>query len=198
MSADPYLYPGTDVLINKRHIKDADELRRFEYSMAAIGTPDAVAYASSRKAVDERAWRGVHRRLFQDVYPWAGKYRTVSLAKGTTAFAPLRVVASGYADKQIFPAFRQAVRAGQGVKERVIDALAECWGELNYLHPFREGNGRSTQIIVAELARRNGWAIDWRSVDQQEEIAAARAATETQYRPHAVLLDRAFEPLKRD
>jgi cell filamentation protein len=120
--------------------------------------------------------RGIHRRLFEGIYTWAGKYRTVEIAKGRTVFAPVRAL-KGYADRDILPVFAEKAR-GSLDAAGFYTALAECWGELNFLHPFREGNGRATQIFVAALAPRHGQTINWSLVDRSVEISAAQAAAE--------------------
>ena len=72
--------------------------------------------------------------------------------------------------------------------EAFAAALAKCWGELNFLHPFREGNGRSTQIFVAALTKRHGREIDWAKVGYADEIAAAKAAARTDYAPYTAVI----------
>ena len=131
-----------------------------------------------------------HRHLFGELYAWAGKFLTVELAKGETAFAPAAVL-HGWADQQILPVFQQEARR-TGTAEIYALALAKCWGELNFLHPFREGNGRSTQIFVAALTERQGWSLDWAKVARDQEIAAAQAAARTDYAPYSALILKAL------
>jgi cell filamentation protein len=71
--------------------------------------------------------------------------------------------------------------------------LAECWGELNFLHPFREGNGRTTQIFVMAWAHRHGRTINWSRVDRRDEIRAAVAASNKDYQPYVTLLGGVLE-----
>jgi cell filamentation protein len=142
--------------------------------------------------------RGIHRVLFRNLYTWAGKLRTVEMQKGSTGFAPARSLA-GYADREILPMFRARALAASDDDDLFAIALAECWGELNFLHPFREGNGRATQIFVTALAHRHNRTIVWSHVDRAEEIAAAQAAARKNYQRYASLLTNAPEvwPLQR-
>lgn len=188
---DHYLYPdGSQVLINLLDIRDRDTLQRVEYHLAALNAPDALAYADRTKSINSTTWRGIHRRLFGDLYIWAGKFRVVDLAKGQTVFAPPGVLRT-WADREILPLFAKAATAASG-REDVIKALSSCWGELNFLHPFREGNGRATQILVTALARRHGHSIDWRLIDYLTEIRAAKAAQRKDYGGYVAILGEAL------
>ena len=193
MPGDRYLFPGTAVLKNKLGIRDADQLQAIEFQETALRAPDALEYARRRGTLDEPSWRGIHRILFRNVYSGAGKLRTVELSKGGTAFAPVRAP-SGYADRHILPAFRVTATDAGSDDRKFAAALAECWGELNFLHPFREGNGRATQFFVMALAQWHGRTIDWRKVDRAAEIAAAQAAANKNYQPYADLLAEVMEP----
>jgi cell filamentation protein len=193
MAGDPYLYPRSSVLKNKQDIRDAEQLRQWEYEATAANTPLAVDYAINRSQLGEAAWRGIHRILFRDVYTWAGNFRTVPLAKAGTAFAPVRTVHGRYADRTILPAFRQAAKRAGNDDSRFAAALAEAWGELNFLHPFREGNGRSTQIFVLALAHHRGRRLDLAKIGRSAEIAAAKQANNGNYVPYQELIERSLD-----
>jgi cell filamentation protein len=80
--ADPYVYPGTQVLINKEDIRDAEELAVFERVMSAQRMSEQLPAVE----ISAAGYRALHRHLFQDVYEWAGEPRTVALAKGSSMF----------------------------------------------------------------------------------------------------------------
>ena len=193
MAADPYVYPGTDVLENKLGIRDAQRLQLVEYQETALRTREALDYGERRRKLDEQCWRGIHRILFQNIYRWAGRLRTVELSKSGNMFAPVRAL-SGYADRHVLPHFQTRARAAAADNIQFAEALAECWGELNFLHPFREGNGRATQLFVTLLARQHSRHIEWSKVDRQQEIAAAVAAGTKDYIPYRDLLIDAMTP----
>lgn len=192
MSQDPYLYSGTHVLRNKPGIRDHVQLQALEYLETAACTGEAIDYAHKHRRLDEQCWRGIHRILFANIYDWAGKLRTVEMSKGTSVFAPVMAL-RGYADREILPKFKTAARQAGDDDNLFIAALAECWGELNFLHPFREGNGRSTQIFIAALAHRSGRQIEWSRIDKAMEIASAIAAGAKDYQGYERLLKRAIE-----
>lgn len=187
MAADPYLDPASGVLTNKLGISDAGSLQLAEYALAHKAAPEALKYADGVAELDEAALKKIHQILFGDVYEWAGEVRKTPLAKGNTVFAPIRAL-HGYADREILPRFKeQATKAGSDTSQFVA-ALSEAWGELNALHSFREGNGRTTQIFVTALAHRYGRDIDWRKVAREDELTAAAAAMKLDYSGYSKLL----------
>lgn len=102
----------------------------------------------------------IHEYLFQDVYDFAGKMRSVNIAKGNFRFAPLI-----YLDD----ALKNIEKMPQDTYEHIIDKYVE----MNVAHPFREGNGRSTRIwLDAILKKEIGKVIDWSNVDKEDYLAA--------------------------
>jgi cell filamentation protein, protein adenylyltransferase len=79
---DPYVYAGTDVLRNKEDIRDAHELQAFE----RMATANRLETLPDNIAISAEGFREIHRYIFQDVYDWAGKERTVDIAKNTDLF----------------------------------------------------------------------------------------------------------------
>ena len=102
----------------------------------------------------------IHRYLFEDIYEFAGKIRTVNLAKGNFRFAPLM--------------YLQAALENIGkMPQSDFDEIVEKYVEMNIAHPFREGNGRSTRIwldhiLKAELQK----VVDWSKVDKEDFLLA--------------------------
>lgn len=102
----------------------------------------------------------IHGYLFQDVYDFAGKMRSVNIAKGNFRFAPLI-----YLDD----ALKNIEKMPQDTYEHIIDKYVE----MNVAHPFREGNGRSARIwLDAILKKEIGKVIDWSNVDKEDYLAA--------------------------
>ena len=153
----------TWVLRNNVGARTWGQLQHLEGQFAALRAITARS-AGVPATFDLDGLRAVHRHLFQDVYPWAGQIRTVNIAKGGGYFT---------APEQIEPVMSQL--AGliaqhdnlRGIAPtRVPAALARIYGEINNLHPFREGNGRTGREFVAALARESGHRIDWDLVAQ--------------------------------
>ncbi|MDH5641035.1 MAG: Fic family protein [Nitrospira sp.] len=152
--SDPYVYPGTDVLINKRNIRDADALERFERVMSRRRAREPLFDLP----ITYEGYRAVHKHLFQDVYHWAGQSRTVSLAKGATFFGPPDFVESEM--KKRFDLLEKE-RTLKGLRKAdFAKRAAEHLGEINAIHPFREGNGRAQRYFLKLLARQAGHKLD--------------------------------------
>ena len=102
----------------------------------------------------------IHRCLFQDVYPFAGKIRTVNIAKGDFRFAPL---------KYLEPSLESIEKMSQSTFDEIIDKYVE----MNVAHPFREGNGRSMRIWLDHILKvERGEVIDWSKVDKEDYLLA--------------------------
>ena len=102
----------------------------------------------------------IHRILFEDIYDFAGKIRTVNLAKGSFRFAP-----PIYLDA----ALQNIDKMPQGN----FDPIVEKYVEMNIAHPFREGNGRATRIwLDCMLKKELGMVVDWSMVDKEDYLLA--------------------------
>lgn len=123
--------------------------------------------------------RAVHRHLFQDVYDWAGQIRTVDIrknAEGAEFFVPVAMIerSAGYAAE----ALREDTFLRELPHEELVERLAFHYDQFNYLHPFREGNGRTQRIFWSRVVQDAGCALDWRTVEGTVNDAACRAAAE--------------------
>ena len=171
---DTYCYPGTEILRNKADIRDKQQLAQFEYRKTAEHSME-LRESPVAGQFDLLHLQAIHYFLFQDLYAWAGKIRTVDIAKGATPFAHHAVIQS-YADKYLFPAIaRDNLLAGLD-KPTFVKRLAYHYAEINALHPFSEGNGRSTRQFVEQLARHAGFDLDYTKVSQKTWIDAATAS----------------------
>ena len=166
-----YCYPGTRVLRNRLGIRDAGTLASAERDFsslraAAIDKGDA----NIAETFDSDYLRAIHRYLFGDVYDWAGEYRTVNISKGSVfCMWP-------YIGEQLDALF--GMLAGEGLleglpPEAMAARLAFYLGEINAIHPFREGNGRAQRAFVRQLAKRDGYLLSFAGVSDAEMVAAS-------------------------
>ncbi|MDQ6436149.1 Fic family protein [Mesorhizobium sp. LHD-90] len=163
---DPYCYPGTTVLKNRLGLSDQAALDAFEADVVTQrGTEPLPAGRFSPSH-----FRAVHRHLFQDVYSWAGRHRTVRIAKDGSMFcypehidAQLRSLFGWLRDHDHLAGLDAASFARQG---------AHFLGELNAIHAFREGNGRTQMAFFAMLADRSGHPFDLGRLDPEKFLAA--------------------------
>jgi len=175
MSDDPYVYPGTTVLRNKLGIRDAAKLDHAERRLVV----DRIAEGIPTGDFDLAHLKAIHRHLFQDIYAWAGKLRTVEISKGGSQFMFRQYIETGMADvhKRIVKAHTFA-----GTSPSQFAASASIIiGDVNHIHPFREGNGRTQLHYLKQLAERAGHSLDLRKLDPQQWIGASKAANRAEY-----------------
>lgn len=102
----------------------------------------------------------IHKYLFDEIYDFAGKLRTVNIAKGNFRFAPLMYIESALKNIDEMP-------------QSNFDEIIEKYVEMNIAHPFREGNGRSTRIWLDHMLKTEiGKVIDWSKVDKEDYLLA--------------------------
>jgi cell filamentation protein len=153
-TVDPYCYPGTTVLRNIPDIHDPKALAEFE----AVSTVQRADEPLPVGRLSVRHYRAIHHHLFQDVYAWAGKFRTVRLSKEGSAFCYPENIAREM--QRLFGDLRRR-RHLKGVSAEVFAlAAAHFLATLNAIHPFREGNGRTQTSFLALLADRAGHPLN--------------------------------------
>ena len=175
---DPYLIPGTNVLRNLVGARSANDLAvaeadlSFARAVELLDTPVPVTN-------DLRELCAIHRHLFQDVYEWAGEPRTVDVRKdvpGADFFLPWSYIENAAAicfDELADERFLVGLS-----RSEFVERLAFHFEKINYLHPFREGNGRTQRVFWNRLALAAGWQLDWRPVQGEENHTAARAGSD--------------------
>lgn len=134
---DPYCYKGTFVLKNRAGIRDAATLEAFEVEMSSLRAQEPLPSGRFGAA----HYCTVHHHLFQDVYRWAGRYRTVRTGKGGNWFCYPEHI-KRYMKKVFNKLETESFEPSSGAAEFVV-AAADFLAELNAIHPFREGNGRA-------------------------------------------------------
>lgn len=130
----------------------------------------------------------IHRHLFKDVYDWAGEIRTVDISKDNTRFCSVGRI-EPEADK-LFRALSQACWLEGLERAALVARSAEFFGDLNVIHPFREGNGRAQRILFEHIIVNAGYEISWWVVDEAEWIQANIAAVVCDYTALAGIFDR--------
>jgi cell filamentation protein len=166
MSGDPYLYPGTQTLRNNYGIRDADELDRAErlISRAAMRAPLLPPAEMTPEGLQR-----IHRHIFGRIYPWGGEFRTINLQKivtddKTVAFERGHLVKPAIA--RFFGELREDnYLRGLDASTFAYRAAAVYVEDLNFIHPFREGNGRASRAFLEQLARQAGHELDQSRID---------------------------------
>ena len=122
-------------------------------------------------------YRAIHRQLFADIYNWAGEIRTINIEKDSTKFCEYRFIETEA--QRIFSELRgENLLSDAADKDTYLTRLAYYYSELNMLHPFREGNGRTLRTFISILAmNNNNYAFAWDKMDPRENIEACAYAS---------------------
>lgn len=169
MAADPYTYPGTDTLRNRLGITDDKELSQRERLVTRARATEAARMDFPLTA---DGYRALHKHLFQDLYDWAGKDRTVNIGKGGSLFAAAPYVSNGLDAVFKDIAGKDNLKGLQ--RAEFFDRLGNHLNELNAVHPFREGNGRTMRVHAAQIARQAGHPIRIASIDERAWMDGSR------------------------
>lgn len=179
---DPYCYPNSSVLKNKALLRSQAELDEFETAMtfarAEEPLPPGRFSASHYKAI--------HHHIFQDVYAWAGKYRTVRLTKGASTFCYPEHISREM--NRIFSWLKNEGHIKRSPADEFFARVAHFLAELNAIHPFREGNGRTQLTFFVLLSDNAGHAINLERLDPNAVLEPMIASFNGNERPLAELL----------
>ena len=149
-------------LENKLDITDAVELARAEEKISKTKALKLFTsgYLNTLAAGTFESLAEIHRYLFDEIYSFAGKIRTVNMAKGNFRFAPVMYL-------------EQALKHIEAMPQSTCNEIIEKYVEMNIAHPFREGNGRSTRIWLDLILKTElGKVIDWSQVDKNDYLLA--------------------------
>ena len=149
-------------LENKLGIKSSAELAREE---ERISKKKAVELFENGMLENLEAGKfqtlcGIHKYLFDDIYDFAGKIRTVNISKGNFRFAPLMYLET-------------AIKNVDKMPQNTFDEIVEKYVEMNIVHPFREGNGRSMRIWLDMMLKKQiGQVVDWSKIEKEDYLMA--------------------------
>lgn len=150
------------VLENKLNITDQIELNKAEEKISKIKAKKLFDSGKIEK-IKVGTFAGlkqIHKYLFEDIYDFAGKLRTVNIAKGNFRFAPLMYLA-------------QSLKQIDKMPQSNFDEIVEKYVEMNVAHPFREGNGRATRIWLDLIFKKElKKVVDWNKIDKADYLSA--------------------------
>ncbi len=165
-----YCYPDSNVLKNKLNIRDNKLLKTAEEEITLIKQMELLK--NPIKGNFSRAHlMNIHKFIFEDIYPFAGKIRREQISKADTMFYPPNLI-DRELDK-VFAKIKEKNMLRETDEEKVFDNLAYVMAELNIIHPFREGNGRSIREFIRLMAKRMGCDLNWGNVDKEELLEAS-------------------------
>jgi len=185
MPEDPYTDPVTGALRNRLGLRTAEELQAAEREI----THAALIFLKESPvppSYDLRHLCAIHRRIFGDVYDWAGQLRTVAIAKGSWFCLPQYIESSA---AEIFRALHGEDLLRGLPRDVFTERLTYYLGEVNAVHPFREGNGRAQRAFFEQLTSDAGFILDWQHLDADRNIAASAAIMHGDPAPMRKMLD---------
>lgn len=172
-------YEGTTCLINKFGITNEKQLEKIEADIT-FAKASELEENPIKGNFDLEHYKAIHNFLFEDIYDWAGKLRTVNISKKGTVFADI------YELETLFIKCFNRIKSNNYFQnlsfENFINNMVDLYCTLNILHPFREGNGRTERIFITQLLRLNGYDINFSEIDSDylmiSTIQAAHGITD--------------------
>jgi cell filamentation protein len=185
--SDPYCYLGGGVLRNRLDLREQAELDAFEALIAAQRSEEALP----RGRLSYGHYRAIHRHLFQDIFEWAGKVCTVRISKGGSMFCyPEHIEAEM---RRVFDSLRRSRYLRFLSNTEFARQSAHILAELNAIHPFREGNGRTQLVFLTLLADRAGHPIALERMGPARMLAAMVASFKSDEAPLEALIEGLLE-----
>jgi len=182
MVVDPYFDESIGDLRNLLGATSSEELRDKE-AQVVFANETELENINIPRSHDADELLAIHKQLFKGVYDWAGKIRTVDIKKNADEAEFFLIVSKlPTAFEFIFNELRERNYLDNLSREDFIEQLAYFYDQLNYIHPFREGNGRTQRIFWSRLAENAGYEIEWDKIVGDENDTASRLAAEKEDR----------------
>jgi cell filamentation protein len=173
-----FLYPGTTVLKNKKDYKNQADLDNFERGATSIRIEELKSNPINGD-FNLAHMQSIHQQVFKDVYEWAGQTRPFNIAKPTTGGGQVKFTDFNEI-KNKADVIQNDIKAADYLrgtnKAEFSDKIGDIYKEVNDLHPFREGNGRTARVFMEQLANGAGYELNYSGVTKQEWNSAAKAA----------------------
>jgi len=184
-----YCYPNSNTLKNKLNIMDAYQLEDAERKITSLLSMEALQ-KGIRGKFDFNHLKRIHKYLFNDIYDWAGKMRLVNISKGNqfckVEFIEMQM--NEVLDKLSNENYLRDIP----IKKELASRLAYYFGEINAIHPFREGNGRCQRLFLQLLCDSLGYELDFTGISQSEMLEASDKSFKLDYDLLESLLERSL------
>jgi cell filamentation protein len=187
---DHYTDFETGVLKNLLGITSQEELDEAEADITAAAIA-AIPEEPPLGDFDLEHLQNIHWELFNAIYDWAGEIRDVEISKDNTRFANSDAIESAAAE--LFNALHDEDLLKNLPRDQYIRKLAYYYSEINTLHPFREGNGRTERVLFSQLVMLAGYRSAWERLDRDENKRVCIAAYGGDETPLAEMLNTLLE-----
>jgi cell filamentation protein len=189
---DPYV-DANGVLLNKLSITSSIALSQAEADLS-LAAMLRLSVHPLPGPYDLDHLRGFHRQIFGAIYAWAGELRTVDIARTARDVFCRWPFIEPYA-AGVFADLAAEKKLVGMARNTFVARLGHYYGEINAIHPFREGNGRTQRAFLGQLARDAGWRIAWSQLDADENNAASAAALQGDNELLLAMFERIVRPL---
>ena len=186
-----YCYPNTGTLINKLGIRNNATLNSAERELTALRIYE-LEENPVKGNFDLKHLQEIHKYIFQDLYDWAGQIRTVNIAKGNV-FCNFQFITM--AGEDIFKKIAKENYLINIPRSRIGERLAYYFGEINALHPFREGNGRTQREFIKSLGLVAGYDMDFSKFNSVQMIQYSDEAFRGNYTSLTNLFNQIISPI---
>lgn len=164
-----YCYRDTNVLKNKLNIQDLNVLKQFEEEIVSAKNYSLILNPISGN-FSKTHLLNIHRYLFEDIYPFAGKIRKEQIYKGNTMFYPPNCINNEL--NKVF--YKIKLHKNNNFDENnLLDLTAYIMAELNIIHPFREGNGRTIREFIRQWMLKFDYSLNWGNVNHNDILDAS-------------------------
>lgn len=160
-----YCYTDTNVLKNKLNIKDFDLLKKAEEEITAVKLMELLQNPIKGNFTKTHFFN-INRFIFEDIYFFAGKLLKEQISKYTTMFYPPNLI-DEYINR-LFTKIKSENMLKANSKDDILNNLAYIMSELNIIHPFREGNGRTIREFIRLMAKKFDYSVNWGNISKDE------------------------------
>jgi cell filamentation protein len=170
---DPYLIDNSSCLSNRLNITNTGELNKAEGSLAFLAQVE-ISETPVTATFDLAHLKEIHRRLFSDVYEWAGDIRAVEISKSDMLFLPYSQITLAW--EVLSTELNKDSHLESLTVTDFLKKAAYYFGRINQIHAFREGNGRAQRIWFDQLCELRGLGITWEAISGEQMAKACKAA----------------------
>lgn len=171
-SIEPILadcYDGTTCLVNKFNIRDENKLAEVE-AQVTLAKISILKNNPVSENFDLAHYKAVHKFIFEDLYDWAGEFRTVDISKKGTSFCSANQLEATALN--CFKRLKDNNFFLDSDRENFIKEVTDFYCVTNMLHPFREGNGRTQRVFIEQLIQFNGYDFSFSDIDPDDLMIA--------------------------
>ena len=171
---EEYFYPGTTILVNNLNIKDYDKLKEKEATLTFDKLLE-LRNLTINTEINKDRLNNIHKYLFENIYPFAGKYRKVNMLKERGTFLSIDTP-KDIDDKlnELFKEVNEMIKYSHSITD-FCNILSKLYTTLIYIHPYREGNGRTIREFIREYSLQKSeelgigkMELDWSKVNKEE------------------------------